>query len=66
VPLRVKMVLPALIEANTPGYHRIKYTLFPPLGLAGLAGYLDLDDEVELLDEHVQAPCSSTTRPTCS
>ena len=55
-PLRVKMILPALIEANAPGYRPIKYALFPPLGLAGLAGYLDPDDEVELLDEHVQAP----------
>ena len=55
-PLRVKMILPSLVEANAPGYRPIKYALFPPLGLAGLAGYLDPDDEVELLDEHVQAP----------
>ena len=55
-PLRVKMVLPSLVEANAPGYRPIKYALFPPLGLAGLAGYLEPDDEVELLDEHVQAP----------
>jgi radical SAM superfamily enzyme YgiQ (UPF0313 family) len=55
-PLRVKMILPALIEANTPGYRRIKYALFPPLGLASLAAYLEPDDEVELLDEHVHAP----------
>jgi radical SAM superfamily enzyme YgiQ (UPF0313 family) len=53
-PLRVKMILPALIEANAPGYRPIKYALFPPLGLAGLAGYLDDEDEVELVDEHVQ------------
>src|SRR5438309_10944175 len=53
-PLRVKMILPSLIEANAPGYRPIKYALFPPLGLAGLAGYLDDDDEVELVDEHVQ------------
>ena len=55
-PLRVKMILPSLVEANAPGYRPIKYALFPPLGLASLAGYLDPDDEVELLDEHVQAP----------
>ncbi|MDX6480016.1 MAG: hypothetical protein QOG85_526 [Gaiellaceae bacterium] len=48
------MILPALLEANSPGYRPIKYALFPPLGLAGLAGYLDDDDEVELVDEHVQ------------
>src|SRR3954451_9257307 len=53
-PLRVKMILPALLEANAPGYRPIKYALFPPLGLAGLAGYLDEGDEVELVDEHVQ------------
>ncbi len=53
-PLRVKMILPALLEANAPGYRPIKYALFPPLGLAGLAGYLEDDDEVELVDEHVQ------------
>ena len=53
-PLRVKMILPALVEATSPGYHPIKYALFPPLGLAGLAGYLDPDVEVELVDEHVQ------------
>ena len=55
-PLRVKMILPSLVEANAPGYRPIKYALFPPLGLASLASYLDPDDEVELLDEHVQAP----------
>ena len=52
--VHVKMILPALIEANAPGYRPIKYALFPPLGLAGLASYLHPDDEVELLDEHVQ------------
>jgi len=50
------MILPALTEANAPGYRRIKYALFPPLGLASLASYLDPSDEVELLDEHVRAP----------
>ena len=63
--LRVKMVLPSLIEANAPGYRPIKYALFPPLGLATLASYLDPDDEVELLDEHVQAPLTLTTYRTC-
>lgn len=53
-PLRVKMILPALLEATAPGYRPIKYALFPPLGLAGLAGYLDPDTEVELVDEHVE------------
>src|SRR5438105_4186927 len=62
-PLRVKMILPSLIEANAPGYRPIKYALFPPLGLASLASYLDPDDEVELLDEHVQAPLKLDDAP---
>ena len=35
------MVLPALTEATSPLFRPIKYSLFPPLGLATLAGYLD-------------------------
>src|SRR5207248_991566 len=31
-----------------------KYALFPPLGLATLAAYLDPGDEVSLVDEHVE------------
>jgi hypothetical protein len=62
-PLRVKMILPSLIEANSPGYRPIKYALFPPLGLASLASYLDPDDQVELLDEHVQAPLELDDAP---
>jgi len=48
------MVLPALTEATSPLFRPIKYSLFPPLGLATLAGYLADDDEVTLLDEHVE------------
>jgi radical SAM superfamily enzyme YgiQ (UPF0313 family) len=48
------MILPALTEATSPLFRPIKYSLFPPLGLATLAGYLDPDDEVRILDEHVQ------------
>jgi radical SAM superfamily enzyme YgiQ (UPF0313 family) len=62
-PLRVKMILPSLIEANSPGYRPIKYALFPPLGLASLASYLAPDDQVELLDEHVQAPLELDDAP---
>jgi len=53
--VRVKLVLPALTEAKSPFFRPIKYSLFPPLGLATLAGYLDEDDEVTLEDEHVEA-----------
>ena len=52
--LRVKMILPALTEATSPFWRPIKYSLFPPLGLATLAGYLPDDAEVEIQDEHVE------------
>ncbi len=52
--MRVKMILPALTEAKSPFFRPIKYSLFPPLGLATLAGYLDEDVEVTLQDEHVE------------
>jgi len=52
--MRVKMILPALTEAKSPFFRPIKYSLFPPLGLATLAGYLDESDEVSLQDEHVE------------
>ena len=52
--MRVKMILPALTEALSPFYRPIKYSLFPPLGLATLAGYLSPDDEVVIQDEHVE------------
>jgi len=52
--VRVKMILPALTEATSPFFRPIKYSLFPPLGLATLAGYLRDDDEVSLHDEHVE------------
>ena len=31
--MRVKLILPALIEAKSPFWRPIKYSLFPPLGL---------------------------------
>src|SRR4026207_2487419 len=52
--MKVKMILPALTEATSPFWRPIKYSLFPPLGLATLAGYLSEDDEVEIQDEHVE------------
>jgi radical SAM superfamily enzyme YgiQ (UPF0313 family) len=52
--MKVKMILPALTEAKSPLFRPIKYSLFPPLGLATLAGYLDENDEVEIQDEHVE------------
>ncbi|MDR2914830.1 MAG: B12-binding domain-containing radical SAM protein [Tannerella sp.] len=52
--MKVKMILPALKEAETPFGRPIKYSLFPPLGLATLAAYLSPDDEIELQDQHVE------------
>src|SRR5215207_6167607 len=52
--LRVTFILPALTEATSPFWRPIKYSLFPPLGLATLAAYLQPDDEAILVDEHVQ------------
>lgn len=51
---RVKFILPALTEATSPFWRPIKYSLFPPLGLATLAAYLDPDLEITLQDEHVE------------
>jgi len=53
-PLRVKLILPALTEATGPYWRPIKYSLFPPLGLATLAAYLSPDDEAVIVDEHVE------------
>ncbi len=52
--MKVKMILPALTESKSPFFRPIKYSLFPPLGLATLAGYLRDDDEIVLQDEHVE------------
>jgi radical SAM superfamily enzyme YgiQ (UPF0313 family) len=53
--VKVKMILPALTEAKSPFWRPIKYSLFPPLGLATLAAYLDPDDIITLQDEHVES-----------
>jgi radical SAM superfamily enzyme YgiQ (UPF0313 family) len=53
-PLKVKFILPALTEATDPYWRPIKYSLFPPLGLATLAAYLSADDEATIVDEHVE------------
>ena len=52
--MKVKMILPALTEAKSPYFRPITYSLFPPLGLASLAGYLPGDSEIEIQDEHVE------------
>lgn len=52
--LHVKFILPALTEATDPYWRPIKYSLFPPLGLASLASYLAPEDHAVLVDEHVE------------
>jgi radical SAM superfamily enzyme YgiQ (UPF0313 family) len=60
--LRVKFILPALTEATSPYWRPVKYSLFPPLGLATLAAYLGPGDQAVLEDEHV-APLAVDDRP---
>lgn len=55
IPLQVKFILPALTEATDPYWRPIKYSLFPPLGLGTLAGYLSPDDRAVIVDEHVES-----------
>lgn len=52
--MKIKLILPALAEAESPFWRPIKYSLFPPLGLATLAAYLSKDDDIELCDQHVE------------
>ncbi len=52
--MKIKFILPALMEAKSPFWRPIKYSLFPPLGLATLAAYCSDTDEVTLQDEHVE------------
>ena len=67
--MKVKMILPALTEAKSPFWRPIKYSLFPPLGLATLAAYVpDAHDEEELsrplaLDEQEANALASRRRP---
>ncbi len=53
--MKVKMILPALTEAKSPFFRPIKYSLFPPLGLATLAAYLPPEWDIEIVDEHVES-----------
>jgi radical SAM superfamily enzyme YgiQ (UPF0313 family) len=61
--LRVRFILPALTEATSPYWRPVKYSLFPPLGLATLAAYLRPDDEAEIVDEHVASHRDTGERP---
>jgi radical SAM superfamily enzyme YgiQ (UPF0313 family) len=52
--MKFKFILPSLTEAESPFWRPIKYSLFPPLGLATLAALLSPEDEAEIVDQHVQ------------
>lgn len=52
--MKVKLILPALMEAESPFWRPIKYSLFPPVGLAALAAHLSPEDEITLQDQHVE------------
>ncbi|MFN3188958.1 MAG: B12-binding domain-containing radical SAM protein [Aureliella sp.] len=53
--MKFKFILPALTEAESPYWRPIKYSLFPPLGLATLAALLPDEYEAEIVDQHVQS-----------
>ena len=59
---RATFILPALTEATSPYWRPIKYSLFPPLGLATLAAYLDPGVDARIQDEHVE-PLDLDDRP---
>src|ERR1017187_785845 len=61
-PVKAKFILPALTEATSPYWRPVKYSLFPPLGLATLAAYLSPDDSAAIEDEHVE-PLSLNDAP---
>lgn len=52
--MKVKLILPALAEAESPLWRPIKYSLFPPIGLATLASFFSENDEIDLQDQHVE------------
>lgn len=52
--MKIKFILPALTEAKSPYFRPIKYSLFPPLGLAVLASLCDKSDDIEIVDEHIE------------
>ena len=52
--MKIKFILPALTEAESSFWRPIKYSLFPPLGLATLAAFTSEEDEAQIVDQHVQ------------
>jgi len=52
--MRVKLILPRFTQTQAHSRRRINYSLWPPIGLATLAGYVGADDEVWIEDENVE------------
>jgi radical SAM superfamily enzyme YgiQ (UPF0313 family) len=52
--VKIKFILPALEEAKSPFWRPIKYSLFPPLGLATLASLCSETDDIQIVDEHIE------------
>ena len=52
--MKIRFILPSLQEAKSPDWRPIKYSLFPPLGLATLAAFCHDDDQITITDEHVE------------
>jgi hypothetical protein len=52
--MRIKFILPALVEAQGRRCRPINYSLFPPLGRATLAGYVQQDDVAKIVDEPME------------
>jgi radical SAM superfamily enzyme YgiQ (UPF0313 family) len=52
--VRAKFILPAPAETKCSLWKPINTALFPPLGLATLAGHMSPEDEIELVDEHIE------------
>lgn len=52
--MRIKMIRPALEDEKSAYWRSLKYSLFPPMGLAAVAALCQPDDEVTITDEHVE------------
>ena len=58
------MILPRKTASDSPFWRPIKYSLFPPLGLATLAAYLDPTTTRSDCRTSTSRTCRSTTSPT--
>ncbi len=62
----LKLILPSLTEATSGAWRSIKYSLFPPLGLATLAAYAPADWEITLCEFQKVQLLESVLRPVNS